>query len=410
MASYWRRGGYRVSANRLTVRSGAPLAIGMVLFAVGLVIAGLAPSMLVLVFGRVVQGLGQALCGGCVRRHRPRLPRIAASANARDAGTAWVVPGFIGPLIGAPWPSGSLARDLPHDRPAHPTAALLTLPAIFRLGPPAGAETKVSRLPAALRLASGAGLALAGVATGNVYLAPPLISIGIVFAFPALRSLLPEGTLRARHGVPAAIAGNGFLNMAFFSADAFIPYLLTSYRGYSTFIAGLSLTSATISWTAGSWLQERLAEKLAGRREPVRRRAGYRGPRGDILRPHRWRAGCTRRGHVGDRRPWDWHCLPDLLARNAGRHASGLGGRNVLSDEADGDALRRGRDRRCRGNCCRGRSWWLGRPGAGRCVRARRRGGFDDDAHRHAYFPGGRRATREVEGVSVSVPSAEIVP
>ena len=85
----------------------------------------------------------------------------------------------------------------------------------------------------------------------------------LAVAVPALRRLLPVGTFRARPGVPAAIAGNGFLNMAFFSADAFIPYLLTTHRGYSTFVAGMALTSATLSWTAGSWLQERLDHRVS---------------------------------------------------------------------------------------------------------------------------------------------------
>lgn len=238
-----------------------PLAIGMTLFAAGLVVAGLAPSMLVLVAGRVVQGLGAGalpaivyvvIGRGYAEEHRPRMLALLASA--------WVVPGFIGPAIG-----GAVAELVSWRAtflmivPLIPLSGVLTLPAIAQLGPPATSAEGTSRLPAAVRLAFGGGLALGGVATGNALYAIPLVVAGVVAGFPALRQLLPEGTLRARHGMPASIAANSFLNMAFFSADAFIPYLLTTYRGYSSFVAGMALTSATISWTAGSWLQERYA-------------------------------------------------------------------------------------------------------------------------------------------------------
>jgi predicted MFS family arabinose efflux permease len=174
------------------------------------------------------------------------------------------VPGFIGPAIGgmvAEWISWRATFLM--IVPLVPVAAALTLPAIYRLGPPESSERQPSRLPTAIQLAGGAGIALAGVATGSLLLAPPLIVLGIAIGFPALRRLLPAGTFRAAPGVPAAIAGNGFLNMAFFSAEAFVPYLLKTYRGYPTYVAGLALTSATLTWTAGSWLQERLATRTS---------------------------------------------------------------------------------------------------------------------------------------------------
>ena len=244
---------------------GRPLAIGMTLFAIGLLIAGLAPNMLVVVAGRVVQGLGAGALPAVVyvvigRGYPEELrPRMLAMLT-----TAWVVPGFIGPSIG-----GAVAEWLSWRAtflmivPLVPASALLTLPAIFRLGPPEASERSPSRLPTALQLAGGAGVALAGIATGSILIGTPLVIIGLAIAFPALKRLLPPGTLRAARGVPAAIAGNGFLNMAFFSAEAFIPYLLITYRDYPTYVAGLALTTATMTWTAGSWIQERLAPRTS---------------------------------------------------------------------------------------------------------------------------------------------------
>ena len=238
-----------------------PLGLGMLLFGAGLLVAGLAPSMYVLVLGRVIQGLGGGALPAIVyvvigrgypESLRPRMLALLASA--------WVIPGFVGPAIGgavAEWVNWRATFLM--IVPLLALTAALTLPQIRRLGPPEGQERQPTRLPQAIRLALCGGIALGGVASENLLIGAPLVVIGFAAGFPALRQLLPEGTLQLRRGMPAAIAGNGFLNMAFFSADAFIPYLVTTYRGYSTFTGGLAVTSATLSWTAGSWLQERFA-------------------------------------------------------------------------------------------------------------------------------------------------------
>jgi len=82
----------------------APLLVGVALFVVGLVVAGLAPSMLVLVAGRIVQGFGSGLYSVVlyviVARVYPEQirPRVFAAFAA-----AWVVPGIVGPYLGSSW-------------------------------------------------------------------------------------------------------------------------------------------------------------------------------------------------------------------------------------------------------------------------------------------------------------------
>ncbi len=137
---------------------GRPLAIGMALFTVGLVVAGLAPTMHVLVLGRVIQGLGAGALPAIVyvvigrgypASLRPRMLAMLASA--------WVVPGFIGPAIGgavAEWISWRATFLM--IVPLLPLSALLTLPALFRLGPPPPSEAKPSRLPTAITPAPSA--------------------------------------------------------------------------------------------------------------------------------------------------------------------------------------------------------------------------------------------------------------
>jgi MFS family permease len=235
-------------------------AIGLVLFGVGLAISGLAPSMLALVAGRVVQGFGAgavttvgyvAIARGYDETIRPRMFAVLS--------TAWVVPGLIGPAV-----AGAVAEHL-HWRwvflgllPVLPFVGLLTVNQFRRLGPTTPASNPTSVLVAS-GLALGATAVLAAPSLSNGWLAAVLMVAGAVLAVPLLRRLLPPGTFSLAPGLPVAIAVMGLLNLAFGGAEAFLPLTLNDVRGQSPTIAGLALTAATMTWTAGSWIQARKA-------------------------------------------------------------------------------------------------------------------------------------------------------
>jgi MFS family permease len=79
-----------------------PFVAGVLVFVTGLTIGGLAPSMLVLVLARGLQGLGAgsipAVAYATIGRSYPESlrPRVFAVLS-----TAWVVPGLIGPALSA---------------------------------------------------------------------------------------------------------------------------------------------------------------------------------------------------------------------------------------------------------------------------------------------------------------------
>jgi MFS family permease len=235
-----------------------PLLVGVATFAAGLLVGGLAPSMPVLVLGRLMQGLGAgvvpAVAYVCVARGIPAAlhPRIFAVMS-----TSWVLPSLVSPLaasavatsVGWRWVFLGLVPV---------TAAVLALAvrARRRLAPPPPGPAPGRHVGAALRLAAGAGLLLAGLSGGDVAGAALAVG-GAVVLVPALVALTPEGTLRARRGMPAAILTRGVLTMSYFSATAFVSLALTQVRGASTLTAGLVLGVASLTWTAGSWLQAR---------------------------------------------------------------------------------------------------------------------------------------------------------
>jgi predicted MFS family arabinose efflux permease len=83
---------------------------------------------------------------------------------------------------------------------------------------------------------------------------------------PALRRIVPAGTLTARRGVPAASAAAFLASAAFFATDGFVTLMLTETRGLSVGVAGIVLTTASIAWAAGSWWQSRVVERWGARR------------------------------------------------------------------------------------------------------------------------------------------------
>ena len=106
---------------------------------------------------------------------------------------------------------------------------------------------------------------MTGLQVQSIPIAIVLTLTGLVVGIISLHRIFPVGTLKAKAGMPAAIATMGFLSMAYFGGEAFLPLTLISIRGQNTLIAGVALTAATLTWTAGSWLQAKLAPRQ-GRR------------------------------------------------------------------------------------------------------------------------------------------------
>lgn len=240
-----------------------PFIAGLTLFAIGLTIAGTAPSMWILVLGRAVQGLGAgvipAVAYVCIGRGYTDSQRARMLAILS---TAWVIPSLAGPGI-----AGIVAEYLNWRvvflglLPLLLVVGPLTVSALRQLGPPPVRVERASNLRLATQLAAGTGILLGGLSLiPDLPLAGAALSLaGVAIAFFALRPLLPEGTLKVRGRAPAAIAGMGVLNFAFFGVDAYVPLLLTHVRGESVLVAGLALTAGSIAWTAGAWTQERIS-------------------------------------------------------------------------------------------------------------------------------------------------------
>ena len=154
--------------------------------------------------------------------------------------------------------------------PVVAVAGSIAVPALIRLGPPAASKAQEHRLTDGLRTAAGAAMILAGLTlaagSGSVPAGLALLAAGGVTGLPALRRLVPPGTLTGRPGLPATIASRGLLTFAFFGADAYVTLAVTAVRHRSPVVAGLAVTGATLAWTAGAWAQARLSDVWEARR------------------------------------------------------------------------------------------------------------------------------------------------
>jgi MFS family permease len=257
-----------VMAGRAADRRGTrlPFAVGLALFTVGLVVGGAAQSMPMLVAGRVAQGMGAgvipAVAYTTVGRAYPAAlrPRVFAVFSS-----AWVIPGVIGPAAASAlagwlsWRVVFLAL-----LPLVALAAILALPALTD-GPPADADDGDGAAPHdddrprdAAVLVVGAALVLAGFGAHQPALAGAFIGAGGVLGAWAFVRLVPEGTLSLHPGLPAAVATRGLLTFAFFGTDAYVSLAATEAHHAPTWVAGLALTSATLAWTTGAWVQQRV--------------------------------------------------------------------------------------------------------------------------------------------------------
>ncbi|QFZ22877.1 MFS transporter [Saccharothrix syringae] len=235
------------------------LLVGPALFLVGLLVAGAARDMGLLLAGRVLQGLGGGAQVVAIyvlialvypERDRPAVFGLLASA--------WVVPSLVGPAL-AGWLTEVLSwRWVFLGLAPFVLVGVLLLVPVLRELPPHTPDRNTRRgLPAAA-LGAGVGVAALSWAAQHPRGLNLLVgAVGLVVLAPALRVLLPKGTLTARPGLPMTILARGLLAGSFFAVEAFIPLTLTAVHGYSAIAAGIPLTLSALGWSAAAWWQSR---------------------------------------------------------------------------------------------------------------------------------------------------------
>lgn len=267
-----------VVAGRSADRHGLlrPLVAGAVLFAVGSAACAAAASWDALLAGRAVQGAGEgaiaAAAYATVGRAYPDAlrPRMFALMS-----TAWIVPSLVGPAVSGVLADNGLWRIVFVALvPILVVAATLAGRALRHVPKPAAPEIRPGLVTGAVLAAAGLAVVLIGAGRRDAAGAG-LVLAGALVLVPALRRIVPAGTLRLRTAVGVGVASRGLLAGSFLGIEAFLTLGLVQERGWSASEVGLSITAAALSWAAGSWTQARLDHRSGPPGRPRRMVAGF---------------------------------------------------------------------------------------------------------------------------------------
>ncbi|MFD3641461.1 MFS transporter [Streptomyces griseus] len=257
-------------------RSGArrPLALGMVLSVVTLLVSASSVSVWQLVAGRFVDGLAAGMVAVSVTtaigQSYPEYlrPRMLAMMSA-----SWIIPSLVGPPV-----AGVVAEVWSWRTVFYGLAVLTALPAVALVAvlrkapsaesdrtPPAGERASRPPLLVAGMLSLGAALGQYGVSGWDArHLL--FVAVGVALLVVFAPRLLPEGTWRSARGLPTAVLLRGLTSGTYFTVEALVPLMLITERRVAAVTVGVAFTASAVLWAVASWAQGKLLQDVARHR------------------------------------------------------------------------------------------------------------------------------------------------
>ncbi|MFJ2094530.1 MFS transporter [Streptomyces sp. NPDC087901] len=264
--------------------AGRPLAAGVVLAVVTLVVSATSTTIWQLAAGRFLDGVAAGMIAVAINTAIAHAypDRLRARALALMS-TCWIIPSLTGPplagLVAAWWSwrvvffglaaltvIPSLVVVVMLRSPSWQASSKEPEPGLPAPGPAAsdssGDRTPRPALMVAAAVSVGAALGQYAVSGWDVrHLLCGAAGLALLVVF--VPRLLPPGTWRAARGLPAAVLLRGLTSGAYFTLEAFVPLLLTTARRVPPVQTGLAFTGAAIAWAGSSWLQGRLQGRVS---------------------------------------------------------------------------------------------------------------------------------------------------
>jgi MFS family permease len=253
------------------------MAGGIVFFGGGLILAAAAPSMLVLVLARFIQGAG---VGGttviaylAVGRYAPveLQPKMVALFA-----TAWALPSFIVPFLAGAiaeryswrWVFGGIVPFVV----VFGVIAIMSLQQSERAYANAGRsrhdDSVLSEVSWAIGLTAAAFVVIEGLLLPGIARVAMALGGLVLFAWTAY-GLLRRAPVVGRREFATLMTIRAMMGFFFFGLEPIVPFALYRTKGFTVVIAGLILTSSTVSWVASSWFATHRLQGWSTRRSMV---------------------------------------------------------------------------------------------------------------------------------------------
>ncbi|MDQ3509717.1 MAG: MFS transporter [Actinomycetota bacterium] len=252
--------------------------IGLLVFALGSLVCALAPSLQILVLGRVIQAVGGAAVPAlgivAITKVLPPGERggalgLIVSSVGAGAAVGPIVGGVVEEFIG--WHYlfiGSLAL------------ALVLIPGAMRVLPNGGHEgDKNFDLTGGVLLGLAAGLFLFGITQGQVegfghasswgsFIGSAASGVGFFWRINSVERPFVSPELFANRAYVAAVLVGFFLMLANVASLVMVPLLISDVNGLSPGVAGLVLTPGAIALAILSPMTGRLSDRI-GVKKPI---------------------------------------------------------------------------------------------------------------------------------------------
>lgn len=229
------------------------------IFVIGLLLAGAATSMWVVVAGRTLQGFGSGgfspIAYMLVKRAFPadRQPMMYVFLSA-----GWVVPSLVAPVF-----SGIVTEQFGWRWVffmivplAIGVGAVASVP-MRHHGAAAGGDDAPSLTLPAVGAALGVGVLLLALASGTLWHVVVGGVAGAALGLHSLRRLLPSGFFSGRRGYPAVLTVRVLAAATFIGIDSFLPLAADRIHGATPMVQGFVIVGAALSWTGGQVLAAR---------------------------------------------------------------------------------------------------------------------------------------------------------
>lgn len=237
-----------------------PFLLSVATFVTGLVVAGTATSMVIVVLGRLLQGAGTGgfapIAYVLVKRAFPER-RQATMYAVLSAG--WVLPSLVAPFFagfvtehfGWRWVFLGII-------PLAIAVGALAVRPMWQFGPvETGTPAAPGRIFVALGAASGIGAIAVGLQSSHLIIALGVTLTGLAVAIVSLRHILPPGFFTARRGLPAVLSCRVLATATFLGVDSFVPLAADRIHGAAPLVQGLVIIGAALTWTIGQVLMAR---------------------------------------------------------------------------------------------------------------------------------------------------------